>query len=1635
MGNINKLLFIGVLFILLFSLSHANYIPLTKNQSQVSLYYNYSTGEIKASISVFGMDYTKQIEKSSSENWQEAQEGNENAIEVLEGGFSDFSSIENAKIYILYQDKVTGERKPVEECNPIITDKVEYVNKNGENIPFYYGICQIDRSYIEGKCTQFFAKYEGKDAFYPSSTYLPLVICDNEGIPIFDKYTGEATKILTNLANDPEKNSICFISAILFGLLIASMYASGANPLSLLDISSPKLPSPKSFAASGSVLSPMSYGRMGKGIDEAKKSFDNFFKEYNRQSAFLGNSAYSSAPEYLKALYNRINSGRYDQNLKNKISNLLSSGVSAGTIGELRDILNEMKKRGGLDHSIASMAELRILGEEQTKYMAIFGGGADRGRSIARNIQTSKLISSPLNLIGKVPFAGHFVKSSVGNFFASAQFMKRITRSVVSSTAVSTTDVLDKFTRGKAGEIRQSIGENAIKAKNQINKEIQLRESGGIKGNLLRKIKAEALGMIESIALSSDGKYIDVGRIGNMPDFLKKQYEYFMEGALLDIDSYTLKKLFSKYINSEGIGQLELENLKTADFFLKLKSLIDALPKDKQAEIISLEQRLILKLNQVQRMDGESEIEYKLRRSEALISFAKGEGVILDNSLIKEFNLLNNLHHNSDPIEQKFIFLTDHLNNTTANAPTSAEFSYATYREHLLYGDSEHTASTDMWNRMLFKSFLENIAKGFAENSHNAGDSLLFNSMKLNYARTVNEMFGLDASVYQKNAKLQQIVGSAREYLHELLLPEGQKVKGGLNGALYNSPISGYGFGDWRESGPLKNWWKVDAKWFWLTNQDPGTSEERTVFSTVRGMFEKADYDPHYVDMERLAKRFGIYANPSDSEQVKRELREQKRGVYELGFLFERIKTHLNEDSMNAYGPSGRQVTDYYKTILAESIRRYVEHFAPDEIRNHFKNQLNSLSSKEIIDSVKKGYLKDIIHLMTHGDENGNHKYFGQNLTFNSYQKGVWARTNEGYMVAVNEEVPLSSMDIILNGTVAYRDLQGTLRKFDPEKFEKLELRKELIHAGEEGKNILTAINHGQYSPELLDNAKGLVNTGKISAGAYTAIAYNYAKQTHDWSPINTSIRDANGQPLIKLMSTDDYLSQKSGVLGSFGRFFKSAGYAVERNFLNVFGSNARALDAVNDISALYRSRYHSLSADILGGHLSQSITNPSDMSLYKSLESNYKDVAQKLFKYQTAWDFTIDRHPTGSSTAQGRMFWMESFYHLGPKMPFNIESHSPYYSNPEKGGMFFQNIFVKMQRWAMVAPVSMYRGFKVGTEGTPTTYDFSGSPMERWTFKQPSLLEGMRSLLNPLYSGINWRAPFGAIAKTPSYFLHHAPVMQHITKGIENKLDEKGYTSPLNTYESKVNNWVSKTNLGDPFQKGLLGRADSSGYATQPSKELFALARENSSYWAVTANANPAQDYYDSRRTLRPDVSASSHLVYTSTSPAGTLNSFYSGDEQLKNQAASNLVKRTVSPLLHVIEREGEYAMYGSFSGSGFKRRAMMVDPLAISALRIGTYVANKYSDYKDAKSLNMSVKEYSKQVHPNDRSIKQWFESKIYNTQAKLKYGYQVTAPHFMGGIGNNLGKGGIAGRVYCSRCRSIKTRGASCPNCGSI
>ncbi|MCX6768954.1 MAG: hypothetical protein NTY83_03915, partial [Candidatus Micrarchaeota archaeon] len=167
------------------------------------------------------------------------------------------SNISDAQVLFYYNqfsvDSSTGQlapaQVPVSGCDPAVTDE------SGE------ATCLVPKEVFKDKCAKIFASYAGNQTVGPSSA--SMTICDRGSDAFSAMGAGLAAAV-------PQDQPLCIVAIIITGLLLASMFFSGRSPLSLLDITTPLLPKPKSISYSGLTYS-VGYVRMGRELDNIKK--------------------------------------------------------------------------------------------------------------------------------------------------------------------------------------------------------------------------------------------------------------------------------------------------------------------------------------------------------------------------------------------------------------------------------------------------------------------------------------------------------------------------------------------------------------------------------------------------------------------------------------------------------------------------------------------------------------------------------------------------------------------------------------------------------------------------------------------------------------------------------------------------------------------------------------------------------------------------------------------------------------------------------------------------------------------------------------------------------------------------------------------------------------------------------------------------------------------------------------------------------------------------------------------------------------------------------------------------------------------------------------------------------------------
>lgn len=1489
--------------------------------SHILLTYDKDSGVAEVIVAGFNQTYEKEV-KDFLDNWLDPDVGEDLVHTSANAG--NIATLENVPVYLSYYNKSSAQTMYV-DCDPnedgvnpvYTTESKTMTNEEGEVALIHYGECTIPAQTYHEQCIIVHGEFEGYEEIGSSKTIHGVAICDTEGVSIFSKITTSLVTAITLVAD--QNPGVCVLSFLLIGVLFASMFYSGRSPLSLLDLTTPKLPSPKSLAVSGSIKAPMSYGRMKSGIRETSKALDKLFKAYAGAGALAG---LAGSPLYLRALAKWVGS--------NSPGDLaaVNACYSGGRVDmrALRRVLNSLKEHGPEGKNFATMIELRIMGDEQLHHMNIFSGGTERGEVSA----AQRAAGWVMNGAGKVPLVGSFLGTSLGNLFSGYQFTKRIARSMGSSALVA-------LTPGRAAtSARRRAGERLGDWRERTR---DWRTRGGKGGRALKwlpgKFGEAFLAAGSGLALSSDEAYIDIGRVFRVDHKMAQHYSTLLKEAHNDVDIYIMQRLFrSVGVDQELVGTTTVlqsrPDHKMAARLLALARLIDAESADpaRIARLAQLEGRIVQRALSLEQREGESYSDFRLRRTRALLRLVSEYGATLDMAGVNSaLSSLTGIDGSGLSEEARWVRLTTYLNRVNGTDPAEGSFYHLTGREEVWY---DH--GTDIVSRNLFKTFMDNVGEGNFHLSNNAGESMLVNSMKGNFAKMVNEFCGIQVADHLSDPELKQLMRVTYGYLDELVA---DRTALGRFGGPTNDPTSLFfdaelhqrakdekiAFVDEHEHGPQEGWWKLNMKWFWLHGEQgaelPEAMHQTTVRDHVDGMFDRAYSEEHIARFEGRAASLGLN-------------REQKRDLYVLGYMMDRLKLRLNEDSHNSFGTGYENVRTQYNTIYAEFIRRYAK-YATDANGNRRYSQatsdhLENLSADEVVDEVvlrRSLAGRDSSHFLTDMRDN----FLDKPVTYDIHRKGAWARMNEGGYVAVNEEVPLSSMDIVLNGVVAYRDVNGTLREFKPKD---INIHSELAESGMEGRRIqrmMETVGGDRDSWDPVFNAtEQAVRNGRLSGSTLVSLAYNYAQTTHDWTRLQALRDPGSGRKMVSLISRDEFLQQKSregSPLAFLSRAKWKFGYAVERNLMNSFGANARALDAVNQISTVYRTRYHQLSADIFSGRGVD--------SRYRAM---YEDIAKRQAKYEFSWAFTVDRHPSGSSTAQGEMLWMESFYHHGPKMASDPnQAHMPYYSTPQRAAMRINNLFINLGRRVMMGPVSSFRTFKVASEGRPTKYEHTGDPMDRWRMRQPSKLEAVRSLVNPAYAGWEFQRTRRATRAA----------LSGVSRGVDYMIPDNWATSG-----SGIKRFVSRipermvpsrdwTLGGEGLRRKMHGPSSGpdAGKATMPTKEDFALARENVAVTAIHGNANPASSYLDSTRTMRYDVSTSEQLVYRPD-----IHGFYADDTELRAQARSNVVKREASALLHTVHRNREIHSHGGIGGHGFWGRMTAIAPVAIGSYRVGKWI-----------------------------------------------------------------------------------------------
>ncbi len=265
MGNVGaKWLVPSLLIFLCISLSSAQFTSpcpgCAFSTTYVSAQKTADGVALNATVIASTVDYSQERDPSQMESgYIEAIRGNLSIHVTPTTRTAQQYPLGGAEVFFFYnrfsvdsEGRLTPTQVPLDGCYPATADDAGFAS------------CFVPKEVFGNACVKVFVSYKGNQTIGASSD--SITICDAGGDAFAAMGAGLAGAV------DPGQ-PLCIVAIMISGLLLASMFFSGRSPLSLLDITTPLLPKPKSVSYSGLTYS-VGYVRMGREFDNIKRLSD-----------------------------------------------------------------------------------------------------------------------------------------------------------------------------------------------------------------------------------------------------------------------------------------------------------------------------------------------------------------------------------------------------------------------------------------------------------------------------------------------------------------------------------------------------------------------------------------------------------------------------------------------------------------------------------------------------------------------------------------------------------------------------------------------------------------------------------------------------------------------------------------------------------------------------------------------------------------------------------------------------------------------------------------------------------------------------------------------------------------------------------------------------------------------------------------------------------------------------------------------------------------------------------------------------------------------------------------------------------------------------------------------------------------
>jgi|GEM_PF-1234816 len=1329
-----------------------------------------------------------------------------------------YRSIENATIGFAIYNPTSANYEPIVDCGGANGLKASGpgVQNDQYGTLIYQVNCKVPDSLYRGIKTKVLITYldnnqpvlikNETDQYqsYIVSVEPRAIEISDVSVNLIDVLYTQITESIRAAAN--KQPTACLGLSVILGLLLASMYFSGKSPMSLLDITTPRLPSPKGLTASGQILLPYGYQEMKKAAAgklaaagvALKATVDRLSQNYQYSSDWRKAKAdidkLNAPPEQRRVLealaLHAFSSGKKYSDIKHLLSKLPSK-YGDKEHQTVASILAAMTAQGGASAHTAAVIKDVLLTQRMLDGMSYLGGtpSSKIGKKIVGFVNTAV---GP-NRYNNISTA---ITGGIGSIIRTGRTMKSVTKEMVKTAP--------ELARGTARAVIETISPTAM---------ARIKSTAAGEGAAARLAK-------QLVTPPSAG--MEVGKKVRIDEKMARHYEQLLNETKSNVVVYLLKQGYKALGVNFALTEKDI-----LEFALKD---IDILEKSGYAKNAARIQAMEKELASI--LTGKISIDEKISQLTALV---QKYGARIDPEMFKFLDRLNAIDrmYGKEDGYLKFIalheFLAQHEKLAAAAGVNQANTSDRFYS---VLGRNSINGS-DIWETMVLRTMLWDGENGYLKGGLKEG-------LQRAWLDSINRLIGLNPTSnikelpeFMRNEnELRKIEARIRYTICDLMTPEGRgwfmkqygkppekanikELLEMLYGEKRLPPDSERLKGDrlgrmvfWEDQkaiGPAAEWFKVDMKRHWIGALDP--RENFAIGQWVESRFTRSNVPPLKPSIEAELDRMP----GSKGWSVEQRTREAKK-LWVIDNMKQDYEQRFNSQfCQDAYGKLPERAAFYYGVLLG-----FYEKAIKDKVvlDNHpdlfFVKNMNAndpTDLKKFRNDIALRYKNEFINEMKNP------------VTFNDILNSPRALVQlyEGDYAYYRKGMALSIADKVY-GEVALRDNKGRWNKFVAEdvvidftKYGRADLQAEYQRL------TRSKVQPGADWDNYMENVRKWAREGGYNyekEKIYAALVSSYGRNTLDYMKY---WRDT-GLEVKPVKETTEIAPQ---ILRMFGVENEKAKIAntLFRNLRYEFGSyfvkttlagSRQVVDALYD--SVITSEYlkeHSLRMSM---NWIANVHKIRDMSAPEI--SAYNEVARAHWAFHQAWAWAIDRS-IRTTPSQGLIQVTEHAFHHGPgHILGSIKDYVRATMTGPEYAMFYafygwpMDLAAKLHR----PYVNMFRSIQTAMQGYPSRWDVNqADALKPFEYTDARPLEALRSVSNILGTG---------------------------------KL-------------SKLKVWESATDYkhlsGDEIMKGL----------RQAPQDIY-YRRSGVDSIARTGMANPGVSYHNYRYELQLDEAAASYLWRT---------------------------------------------------------------------------------------------------------------------------------------------------------------------------